>query len=248
MARTEIEMNSDNPVGLRERQKLKRRTRILAAAHDLIRTTGSVGLSMRSVAERAELSLGTVYNFFGSKGALLEALLQNMVERLERETDALWRKEPLKTLLTVAETAAKHYGADPDFHRVLLRSVLGSNEIRDSGFDVGSSIKLYQKPVEAAISNGQLRAEVDAETVARDLVITFLGSLILWVREAIDGDELRIQVLYAFSLVLLGVCAEESRAELLKANHRFQRQLSNKFSLNRGTACEIPTAKTAKKA
>jgi AcrR family transcriptional regulator len=222
-------MNSQYPIGLRQRQRVKRRARILTAAQDLIRATGSVGLSMRSVAERAELSLGTVYNFFGSKGALLYALLHQMVEQLEREMDVSWSTEPLQTLLMVAETAAKHYAADPDLHRVLLRSVLGANEIPGGGLDVAPSVKLYQKPLQAAISAGQLREEADAEIIARDLVISFLGSLILWVRETIGGDELRIQVLYAFSLVLLAVSAETSRAELLKINQRFQRQLSSEF-------------------
>ena len=86
-----------------------------------------------------------------------------------------------------------------------------------------------------AISSGQLRREADAEAVARNLVVTFLGSLVLWVHEAIGNEELRIQVLYAFSLALLGVCTEESRAELLNANQRFEQQLSREFFQNRGT-------------
>jgi AcrR family transcriptional regulator len=243
-----MEMNSDHSTGLRERQKLKSRERILTAAHDLIRATGSAGFSMRSVADGAELSLGTVYNFFGSKGALLQALLQTMVERLENEMDGLWRKEPLETLLTLAEAAGRHYAADPDFQRVLLRSVLGSNDIGDNGFDVGPSIKLYKRPVEAAIANGQLRSDVDAEVVARNLVTTFLGSLILWVREVIDGEELRIQVMYAFSVVLFASCTEKSRADLLKAQHRYQRQLTTRFFQNRAAASDTRIAGTHKQA
>jgi AcrR family transcriptional regulator len=201
---------------------------------------------MRSVTDRAELSLGTVYNFFGSKGALLHALLQTMLERLENEMDGLWRKEPLQTLLTLAEAAARHYAADPHFHRMLLRSVLGSNEIGNNGFDVGPSIKLYQRPVEAAIAKGQLRSDVDAEVVARNLVTTFLGSLIFWVREAIDGEELRIQVMYAFSVVLLALCTGESRAGFLKVHQRYQRQLTTRFFQNRAAACDAPIAATRK--
>jgi len=193
---------------------------------------------MQSVANRAELSLATVYNFFGSKGELLYALLQQMVGRLELEMDGLWREEPLQTLLMLAETAANHYAADADFNRRLLRSVWGSPQIRGNEFDVGPSIKLYQKPVKAAISSGQLRREADAEVVARNLVVTFLGSLVLWVHEAIGNEELRIQVLYAFSLALLGVCTEESRAELLNANQRFEQQLSREFFQNRGATTE----------
>ena len=61
-------------MGLRERRKLERRERILAAAQELIRATGSLGLSMRALALKAEVSLATPYNLFGSKGAVLHAL------------------------------------------------------------------------------------------------------------------------------------------------------------------------------
>jgi AcrR family transcriptional regulator len=243
-----METNSDHPAGLRERQKLKRRARILAAAHNLIRGTGSVGFSMRSVADLAELSLGTVYNFFGSKDALLHALLLTMVERLENEMDGLWHKQPLQTLLTLAETGARHYAAEPDFHRVLLRSFLGSSDVRDNRFDVGPSIKLYQRPVEAAIGNGQLHREADAEVVARNLTSTFLGSLILWVREAIDGEELSIQVMYAFSVVLLALSTDASRAELLKAHQRYQRQLTARFFQRRIAVSGTPIAASRREA
>ncbi len=241
-----MDMNSDHPTGLRERQKLKRRARILNAAHDLIRATGSAGFSMRSVAERAELSLGTVYNFFGSKGALLHGLMLTMVENLETEMDRLSRKEPLQTLLTLAETAARHYAADPDFHRVLLRAALGSSEAGDNRFEMGPSVKLYRRPIEAAIADGQLRSDVDAEVIAGSLTTTFFGSLVLWAREAIDGEELLYQVLYAFSAVLLASCTEKSRAGLLAAQRRYQRHLTS--LRNRRAASDPRTAGTRKPA
>ena len=55
----------------REEAKAERRHRIVTAARDLIRETGDTGLSMRAIAARANVSLSTPYNLFGSKGAIL---------------------------------------------------------------------------------------------------------------------------------------------------------------------------------
>jgi len=61
--------------GLRERQKAGRRQDILDAASRLFRREGFAETSIEQVAERAGLSAGTVYNYFGSKGDLLLALV-----------------------------------------------------------------------------------------------------------------------------------------------------------------------------
>lgn len=61
--------------GLRERQKAARRQAILQAASQLFRRDGYAETSMEQVAARAELSAGTIYNYFGTKGDLLLALV-----------------------------------------------------------------------------------------------------------------------------------------------------------------------------
>ena len=61
--------------GLRERQKAGRRKDILAAASLLFRRDGFAATSIDQIAGRAHLSAGTVYNYFGSKGDLLLALV-----------------------------------------------------------------------------------------------------------------------------------------------------------------------------
>ena len=61
--------------GLRERQKAGRREDILKAAGLLFRRDGFAATSIEQIAERAELSTGTVYNYFPSKGDLLLALV-----------------------------------------------------------------------------------------------------------------------------------------------------------------------------
>src|SRR6185312_7928153 len=61
--------------GLRARQKAGRRRDILDAAATLFKRDGFTAASIEQIAERAELSAGTLYNYFPSKGDLLLALV-----------------------------------------------------------------------------------------------------------------------------------------------------------------------------
>ena len=53
-------------IGRREQAKAERKLRIVRAARDLIRETGHTDLSMRALSKRADVSLSTPYNLFGS--------------------------------------------------------------------------------------------------------------------------------------------------------------------------------------
>ncbi len=61
---------NDEP-GLRQRQKLRRRARIIASGKKLLFSQGYSATSMDAIAELAEVGVATVYNYFGSKGQLL---------------------------------------------------------------------------------------------------------------------------------------------------------------------------------
>jgi AcrR family transcriptional regulator len=221
-------------MGLREKRKLERRERILNAAQQLIRDTGSVGLSMRSLAREAEVSLATPYNLFGSKGAVLAELGLAVLKKLEREMDQLRSRDPIEDLLRIAELGANTYASDPRFYRTLMRTLTASARGLHDDAVSGGSVRLWRRPVEAAIGAGLLRADADPEFVARDLVITFLGVLDLWVRGVFDGDSLRAHILYAFTLALLGVSTDASRPKLLRHYRRLQRQLPREIRVVEG--------------
>ncbi|MFD2580766.1 TetR/AcrR family transcriptional regulator [Novosphingobium colocasiae] len=69
-------------VTVRERAKEERRQRILNAAENLIRESGSVSFSMRELAVHAEMSHFTSYNLIGGKGAVLYTLLHRSIDRI----------------------------------------------------------------------------------------------------------------------------------------------------------------------
>ncbi len=61
--------------GLRAKQKADRNRRIIAAATDLFREEGYHRTKLETIAARAEVSVGTVYNYYENKGDLLVAIV-----------------------------------------------------------------------------------------------------------------------------------------------------------------------------
>jgi len=65
---------------LRERQRERRRTIILDAAEALISEKGFEETSVEEIADRAEVGIATVYNYFGTKVDLLHAVFERYIE------------------------------------------------------------------------------------------------------------------------------------------------------------------------
>jgi AcrR family transcriptional regulator len=69
------------------RKRSSSRERILDAAAELVRELGAAKLTLDAVAERAELSKGGLLYNFPSKDALLQGMLERIIEaaRVEKE-------------------------------------------------------------------------------------------------------------------------------------------------------------------
>lgn len=72
----------------REREKLRQRQEMLAAALDLFSQKGYHNVSMQEIAEKAEFAIGTLYKFFQNKEDLYKTLV---LERCDDFEDACGR-------------------------------------------------------------------------------------------------------------------------------------------------------------
>ena len=68
--------------GLRERQKADRHDRIIEAATRLFREQGYEAVKMEAIAAAAEVSIGTIYNYYRNKGDLLVAIVSLEVDEV----------------------------------------------------------------------------------------------------------------------------------------------------------------------
>jgi len=68
----------------REREKLRQRQEMLAAALELFSEKGYHNVSMQEIAKRSEFALGTLYKFFKNKEDLYKALMMEKAEEYHR--------------------------------------------------------------------------------------------------------------------------------------------------------------------
>jgi len=68
--------------GLRERQKENRDRRIVEAAAQLFREWGYDGVKIETIATHADVSIGTIYNYYQNKGDLLVAIVSMEVDEV----------------------------------------------------------------------------------------------------------------------------------------------------------------------
>lgn len=80
--------------GLRQKQKAHRHDRILEAAAELFREFGYEAVKMEAIAAAAEVSIGTIYNYYQNKGDLLVAIVALEVHEVLKAGDTVIAQPP----------------------------------------------------------------------------------------------------------------------------------------------------------
>jgi AcrR family transcriptional regulator len=95
--------------GLRERQKADRTRRILEAASQLFRAQGYDAVRIEDIAAAAEVSAGTCYNYFSTKGDLLLAIVSMEVEEVVEAGRTLVEAPPPDIAQALGELIRLYY-------------------------------------------------------------------------------------------------------------------------------------------
>lgn len=213
--------------GRREEAKLERRKRIIRAARELIRETGDAGLSMRALAARAGVSLATPYNLFGSKGAVLLAVLEDIKGFGVRFAD-YHAEMPLDRLLKAASLAVSYYEEDPAFYRALWTSVLKATSGEERRMIFNNKRKAFWLGLLGdAAAGGWLVDEIDTETLLINLDFTFRSVMLHWINGELDTDGLQSGVGYGYALALRGAATSKGQALMLERALAFQPGLTH---------------------
>jgi AcrR family transcriptional regulator len=80
--------------GLRQKQKADRHDRILEAAAGLFREFGYEAVKMEAIAAAAEVSIGTIYNYYQNKGDLLVAIVSLEVHEVLKAGEEVIARPP----------------------------------------------------------------------------------------------------------------------------------------------------------
>lgn len=96
--------------GLRAKHKADRHQRIVEAAARLFRTQGYDTVKMEAIAAAAEVSIGTIYNYYKNKGDLLVAIVSMEVHEVLAAGERVIGDPPRNAEKAVAKLIANYIG------------------------------------------------------------------------------------------------------------------------------------------
>lgn len=176
----------------RERQKQQTRRLILECAYELFEERGYEKTTMRALADRAGVALGTIFKHFPDKNALLVAAFADDVGALVRRAFVSAPPSGIKEqLVHLTREFYSYYAARPILADLLVKQAArlelsGRSPIRDQWDEfLDDASRLYRE--------AQERGELDSDFNSRDAVMVF-GSIYLMVLvRGLGGDRFDIE-------------------------------------------------------
>ena len=204
---------------LRVRNKLDKLRRIKDAAQSLFVAKGFDDTTMREIAVRAGVGLGTIFLYAKNKRDLLFLTINEGLENVTNEAEnVVDPNEPLiDNLLAVAKLHYRFFGRQPALSRLVLREMI----FYDSGAQAppfhktrDRLIRLFGHTTELAIANAEIAPNESPLFAGWTLFCIFQVELRRWL--ASDVTDLRAgmeQLERAFRILIIGFgLAPERRA------------------------------------
>jgi AcrR family transcriptional regulator len=172
--------------GLRERNKLDKRQRIRAAAGELFTKLGYGAATMRQIAKRAHVGLGTLFNYAEDKRDLVFLIFNDELEQLTAEALAAPRPdEPLiDQLMAVFACHYRRLGENHALSRILLQELTfyseGKQAVRFQEIR-GRLIDGIEALVHGAQGDGRILAREDPAFIARHLFFVYSAAIRWWI-------------------------------------------------------------------
>jgi AcrR family transcriptional regulator len=180
--------------GRRERKKSKTRAAIARAARALMVRRGFEATTMESVAERADVSVGTLYNHFASKRALLLGIMADATGDVVARAAAVVEDPGEDAHAAVLRLMHVYAESLQRLDKGLLRRALGIS-FTDSAEVGAEMLRLDELLVEqtAALvgklqARGSIATEIPAPQAALALYGSFAIAMVLWMAMP-DADD-----------------------------------------------------------
>ena len=182
---------------LREAQALATRDGILEAVVEVL-AEGVDTLSIPAVAERAGVSIGTVYRHFGDKAGLLSALVPYAGRRTGIRIDSI--PETMAEVAEVVHRVFQHFEDTDDLMRAAFASRIG-HSVRVDGSQ--ERLEMFRRVFRSAAPELQ---EADLEHIAKlGMVLTTSEAYQQWKdRVGLSPSEAADEVMWAIESAIKG--------------------------------------------
>lgn len=185
--------------------------RVLDSTRQMLAEEGYDGLQMRALAERADVSLMTIYNRFGNKDDLILLALREMLSDLGERVDGSG-KRGIELTLHNAEVVGKQILETPEYARAMALMVFngqpGSPIVQTL---LGDALTSAREQITEMRKLRELNDSVDVTLLARGLSVCGWSSILLWMKNLVPDDEFLAQYRRAPLLVLASAMTRPTR-------------------------------------
>ncbi|MES2896220.1 TetR/AcrR family transcriptional regulator [Phenylobacterium sp. LH3H17] len=198
--------------GARKSQKEATRQRVLDAARDLFETRGYEETTVREIARHAEVSVGSVFTTFSSKGDILSQVMADRLDALYAELDRVAPHLRGSTPDRLRSLFAIHYAFETRRTRLFLAHIAAAYNwtLSPASRPYGRDPRLRQM-VRDCLAEGVVRGDVDP-ACDLDVVIDALMASYAWTYRLAAWDEADAQAMSAVMDRHIGLISEGFRA------------------------------------
>lgn len=207
---------------VRENAKNERRQRILDSARSILRETGHQGLSIRTLAELADVTTPTIYNLIGSKQDILLALSDETIRELELAHHVSTTVDPIEKAEEVINGTVAIYRSDEEYRRQLLLG-LEAEDLDEFDKTLGQrGRKVAINDCKRALDHGHLRGDIDSELLGNRFASGFQQAQRAWLRGEVDLESMRKEALISCFIILAADAKPKFHKRLIAAIHQLQ--------------------------
>ena len=178
-------VSEEKKLGRREQSKRERLHKLTFAARELFAELGYDAATLRQIAAKSGLGLGTLFNYINDKRDLIYLIFNEEMDALTLK--ALSAPKPWQTLsekiLSITELHYRLFAEEPTLSRILLSEIL----LQTPGLHLerylsirARTIKGMEDLVRGAQISGEIHSEESAEIIARSIFFTFASAIRWW--------------------------------------------------------------------
>ena len=193
----------------------EKKARILVVARELIQETGDFDLPMRALAARAQVSLRTPYEYFGSKAGLIGAILGEDQHHFRETIADRHSADELENILDRVRWGFDFYALNQPFYRALYRATQAYTPGHDEE-PAREVLRSFQILSTRALRAGLVRSDIDPLHLGDILTDIWASKVRTWARDSLAIQLVSLEIRLGFAMVLAGVTPEPA-AERMRA-------------------------------
>lgn len=199
-----------------ETRQRRTRAEILQAAGELIGANGVDGLTMRKLADRANVAVATLYNQFDDRNGVLVAFVAHGLDQLEIELEEHPVAKPIDSTRALLDGLDAIVGSAENVWRPVLATLRSSPAAERMGSVGQRIVASIHADLAKSQADGMFVAPVDTEQVAQHIFFQKMLTLERWADGAIDWPTYRSVSALGVELVLASVLTEPHRLGALQ--------------------------------